>query len=207
MRKINQIGSAEVLEELRGNLTHLRAGAGQHKRGRTLATELHCIGDSRETNRSHEITQALTNLRHELEITEMGEQLCKFRKRIALSCFYDFYEMAQKNPSSCLVLDPLKAKEIRMISVDGVTRKQAPRQASVVLSRIVDLMFPSTVHVDKNDMIARDEAHQALKQRDRKAAVQKVGDWRKIGKPWSAIIREFGEGALLLLPKSLSDEK
>ena len=100
-----------------------RADAGQQTLGQTHATEVLCIGDSLEMNRSHEITQALTKLRHELEVTELGEQLFKFCKRIALSHFYDFYEMAQKDPSSYLVLDSLKTKETRNSSTDGVTRK------------------------------------------------------------------------------------
>jgi len=41
----------------------------------------------------------------------------------------------------------------------------------------------------------------------RAAAVKKIQDWRRNGKPWSAMVKRFGKGVLLLLPKSLSDEK
>ena len=41
----------------------------------------------------------------------------------------------------------------------------------------------------------------------RTVAVKKFQDWRRNGKPWSAMVKRFGRGFLLLLPKSLSDEK
>lgn len=79
--------------------------------------------------------------------------------------------------------------------------------ASLVLNRIVDLMFPDTVLIHEDVVTASEEAQRTLTERYRKAAVQKVGDWRKNGKPWSAMIKRFGQGVLLLLPKCLSDEK
>lgn len=97
--KISRVGSVEVLEELRGNLFRLRAGARRKPLTPNHETRVLCARDSLETHRSDDVARALSNLRDELEVAEMGEQLCRFRKRVALSRFYDFYEMAQENPS------------------------------------------------------------------------------------------------------------
>ena len=147
-----------------------------------------------EARRSHDVARALSNLRDELEVTELGEQLCRFRKRIALSRFYDFYDKAQANPSAFLPQDPRTVRETSILSSNNGTLKQAPRLSSVVLSHIVDLMFPNTVPTHEEVMTASDEAQRTLTERQRKTAARKVEDWRKIGKPWSAMIRRFGEG-------------
>ena len=43
--------------------------------------------------RSFLAARALSILRVELEVTDIGEQLYRFRKRIALSRFFDLYEL------------------------------------------------------------------------------------------------------------------
>lgn len=205
--KINRVGSVEVLEELRGDLFRLCAGARQKPLTPNHETRVLCVRDSLKTHRSDEVARALSNLRDELEVAEMGEQLCRFRKRVALSRFYDFYDMAQENPSHFLSRDHLVRRDTRRSLAHNTTRRQTPRMASLVLDRIVDMMFPDTV-LDHEDVVtASKEAQRTLTERYRKAAVQKFGDWRKNGKPWSAMIRRFGQGVLLLLPECLSDEK
>lgn len=97
--KISRVGSVELLEELRGNLFCLRAGVRRKPLTPNHETRALCIRDSFEEHRSGEVARVLSNLRDELEVAEMGEQLCRFRKRVALSRFYDFYEMAQEYPS------------------------------------------------------------------------------------------------------------
>ena len=207
VNKINRVGSVEVLEELKGNLSRLRAGAHQKPLTPNHETRVLCVRNSLETHRSNEVTRALSNLRAELEVAEMGEQLCRFRKRVALSRFYDFYEMAQENPTRLLSQDHVAIRKMGRSSADNTTRRPAPRKASLVLNRIVDLMFPDTI-LDYEDVgRASKEAQRTLTKRYRRAAVQKVGDWRKNGKPWSVMIKRFGQGVLLLLPKCLSDEK
>ena len=207
VNKINCVGSVEVLEGLKGNLSRLRAGALQKPLNPNHETRVLCVRNSLETHRSNEVARALSNLRAELEVAEMGEQLCRFRKRVALSRFYDFYAMAQENPTRFLSQDHGANRKVGRSSADNTTRGQAPRKASLVMSRIVDLMFPDTILDHEAAVSASTEAQRTLTERCRKAAVQKVGDWRKNGKPWSVMIRRFGQGVLLLLPKCLSDEK
>lgn len=133
----------------------------------------------------------------------MGEQLYRFRKRIALSRFFDLYELLQANPCLILPRDPETMGE----SSPDVTSKQAPRLSSQVLNRVANLMFLNTAHVKESIATAGGAAGRVHEERHRKAAMKKIQDWRRNGKPWSAMIRRFGTGVLLLLPKNLSDEK
>ena len=88
-----------------------------------------------------------------------------------------------------------------------VTSKQAPRLSSQVLNRVANLMFLNTAHMKESIVTAGGVAGRVHEERHRKAAIKKIQDWRRNGKPWSVIIRRFGIGVLLLLPKNLSDEK
>ena len=92
-------------------------------------------------------------------------------------------------------------------SSPDVTSKQAPRLSSQVLNRVANLMFLNTAHVKESIVTAGGAAGRVHEERHRKAAMKKIQDWRRNGKPWSAMIRRFGTGVLLLLPKNLSDEK
>ena len=83
----------------------------------------------------------------------------------------------------------------------------APRLDSRVLNRIIDLIFPTTAHTNETVTAAGEEARRVYEKTQREAAAKKIQDWRRLGKPWSAMMKRFGEGVLLLLPKSLSDEK
>ena len=68
-------------------------------------------------------------------------------------------------------------------------------------------MFPYTAYRNEAATSAGPrsrEMHEKLLQRA--AAVKKVQGWRWGGKRWSAIVKRFGKGILLLLPKSLPDE-
>lgn len=114
--------------------------------------------------------------------TTRPEKLCRFRKRVALSRFYDFYGMAQKNPTRFLSRDNLAIRERKRSSADSTTRKHTLRKASLVLSRIVDLRFPDTI-LDHGDVSsAGKQAQSTLTGRYRKVAVQQVRDWRQNGK-------------------------
>lgn len=116
------------------------------------------VGDSLETRRLYKVARALSSLRNELEDTEMGEQICRFHKRIALSRFYDFYEMAKEHPSCLLAQGPSMIEGTNRPSADDPIRKQAPRLASVVLNRIVDLMFSNTVLTSKDAITTSKDA-------------------------------------------------
>ena len=83
--KLSLIGSAEVLRDLKYTLFRLRSYPCQvslvpYRRIETLPTS--AIND---TLRLLQTAQILSTLRNELEVTEIGEQICKFRKRLALS--------------------------------------------------------------------------------------------------------------------------
>ena len=155
-----------------------------------------------DISRSFLAARALSILRVELEVTEMGEQLYRFRKWIALSRFFDLYELLQANPCLILPRDPEPMGE----SSPDITLKQAPRLSSQVLNRVANLMFLNTAHMKESIATAGGAAGLVHEERHRKAAMKKIQDWRRNGKPWSAMIRRFGTGVLLLLPKNLSDE-
>lgn len=91
-------------------------------------------------------------------------------------------------------------------SSPDITLKQAPRLSSQVLNRVANLMFLNTAHMKESIATAGGAAGLVHEERHRKAAMKKIQDWRRNGKPWSAMIRRFGTGVLLLLPKNLSDE-
>jgi len=69
-----------------------------------------------------------------------------------------------------------------------------------IQNSFVDLLFPETVTTCRS-LTTEDKAKQELQ---RKAAVQKIQNWWKCGKPWS---KRFGKGILLMLPKDISDVK
>lgn len=75
--KVSRIGSVEVLKDLRETLFRLRTHPG---RGSLSSNDMTAAPD---TSRSLLAARALSMLRVELEVTEMGEQLHRFRKRIA----------------------------------------------------------------------------------------------------------------------------
>jgi len=73
----------------------------------------------------------------------------------------------------------------------------------LVQNRVVDLIFPGTIlsedHVDTEE----GRVEQAQRAVRRETASQKVKNWRANGKPWSALIKPFDWGILLLLPTDL----
>ncbi|KAI4198215.1 MAG: hypothetical protein LQ346_002819 [Caloplaca aetnensis] len=209
--KLGLIASVEVLRDLKHTLFRLRSYSCQvslvpNRRIDTLCTSASnntlCTSASNNTLRSLQTAQILSMLRNELEGTEIGEQMCRFRKRLALSQFFDLYEFAQNNPLSFLHEDP---KTMQTPS-RHTSSKQAPRQNSRVLNRIVDLMFPYTAYRSEAMVPAGSKSRQMHEEVQRTAAVKKIQDWRRSGKHWSAIVKRFGQGILLLLPKSLPDE-
>ena len=202
LAKLSLIGSAEVLRDLKHTLFLSRSHPCQvslvpHRRIEALPTSA-----SNDTLRSLQTAQILSMLRNELEVTQIGEQMCRFRKRLALSQFFDVYEFAQKNPSSVLQED----SKTRQGTSDYTTSKQAPRQSSQVLNRVTDLMFPYTAFRSEVTIPAGPTSRQMHEKLQRAAAVKKIQDWRWSGKHWSAIVKRFGQGILLLLPKSMPDE-
>lgn len=169
--KINRVGSVKVLEELRGDLFRLRAGARQKPLTPNYETRVLCVRDSLKTHRSDEVARALSNIRDELEVAEIGEQLYRFRKRVALSYFYDFYEIAQENPSHFLSRDYLARRDTKRSLAYNIIRRQTPRIASLVLNRIVDMIFSDTVLKYEDVATASKEAQRTVTKRYRKAAV------------------------------------
>ncbi len=142
----------------------------------------------------------LTMLRNELELSEIREQLHKFRKRLAQSRFLDIYLLAQKHPEPFLqaTAEPTEGPSRNGMSKQGFGMK------SPVLNRIVDSMVPDTAPTDEDTVAAEGSFGQIQWRRQRRAGVTKVSDWRRNSKPWYAMVQRFGKGILLLLPKSLS---
>ena len=103
--KLSLIGSAEVLRDLKYTLFRLRSHPSEGSLISTHRIDTICTSDLHNTLRSFQTAQVFLMLRNELEVTEIGEQIYKFRKRLALSRFFDLYDMAQKNPSSFLEED------------------------------------------------------------------------------------------------------
>ena len=120
-------------------------------------------------------------LRNELEVTEIGEQLYRYRKRLALSQFFDLYEFAQKNPLFFLQED----SEAIPKSSRNVTSKHGPRRDSRVLSRIVDLMFPNTAHTNETTVAAGKESRRMPEEGQRAAAVKKNS---RLEEEWEALV-------------------
>jgi hypothetical protein len=152
-------------------------------------------------------------LRTELEMSSAGEQLYKLRRRVALAQFFDVYTRAQADPHAFLY--PEQNKELLKSSARARKRKRPSpkgakkygnRLSTLVHNRIVDLMYPSLVLSDEN-LESEARAKQAEKVSEREAASQKVKNWRANAKPWSALIKRFDWGILLLLPTDFLDQK
>jgi hypothetical protein len=150
-------------------------------------------------------------LRQELEMSSVGEQLYRLRRRVALAQFYNNYTNAQADPHGFLY--PNQNEELSMKYLTATrkrkrgAKKHGNRLATLVHNRIVDLMFPSLVLSDKDIESEEAEAMGEERVQKRKAASQKVKNWRANGRPWSALVKRFDWGILLLLPTDLSDQK
>jgi hypothetical protein len=155
-------------------------------------------------------------LRDELEMSSAGEQLYRLRRRVALVQFYNDYTCAQADPHAFLYREQNKefsvesstaTRKRKRASSAYVTTRRGNKLSSSVHNCIVDLMFPSLVigdeHIESEEIRAKREE----KVRKRKAASQKVKNWRANGKPWSALVKRFTWGILLLLPTDLLDQK
>jgi len=150
-------------------------------------------------------------LRQELEMSSVGEQLYRLRRRVALAQFYNDYTNAQADPHGFLY--PNQNEELSMQYLTATrkrkrgAKKHGNRLATLVHNRIVDLMFPSLVLSDKDIESEGAEAVGEERVQKRKVASQKVKNWRANGRPWSALVKRFDWGILLLLPTDLSDQK
>ena len=139
VNQVSCIASVEDLKDSRETLLRLRAHPTQ---GLLIPNNTTA---ALTTSYSLQAIRALSILRDELEVSEMAEQLHRFRKRTALSGFFDFYELAQANPSLIIDRGPEPIGE----SSPDIASKQAPRLTSRVLDRIADLMFLDGRRSDK----------------------------------------------------------
>ena len=85
--RVSRTGGIEVLKELRETLFRLRAHSGRGLQDPSPKTATLCNRGPLDTSRSFQVAHTLSLLRVELEVTEVGEQLCRFCRRIALSAF------------------------------------------------------------------------------------------------------------------------
>lgn len=125
LSQVNRIGDVEVLQELRHTFVRLPTLAGQ--KSSTLTHEDRALSSrsSPNTPRLFQLSQVLSSFREELEVSEVGEQLCRFRKKIALSRFYDFYVKAQECPHYFLSQKPDMMRNKRGRSSRYVVCKRA----------------------------------------------------------------------------------
>jgi len=148
-------------------------------------TSIHYAGPAFDMPPLLHTAQMLSMLRNELEIAEIGEQLYRIRKRLAQSWFVEFNQVAQKHPEPFLQVISERAE----VTSRNVMSKQASRSNSRVLNRGVDLMFANTAHTDEDTVPAERSSGQMQRQRQKAAAVKRVQDWRRNGKPRSAMIQ------------------
>ena len=118
-------------------------------------------------------------LRNDLDASEIGEQLFRFRKRLAQSQFFEFYKLAQKHPSLFLQANPKTTGTLSR----NMMSKQASRPNLRVFYHIVDLMFPDTAYADEAVVTAEGSFGQMQRKRQRDQAAKNVQDWRRNGKP------------------------
>ena len=123
--KLSLIGGVEVLRDLRHTLLHLSPHSSHNSLVPNQDTGLPSTSGPLDKLLSLRSTQVLSILRTELEASEAGEQLHRFRKRIALSSFFEFYEGAQDNALSFLHRD-LTMRELS----HNITSNQSPRLKS-----------------------------------------------------------------------------
>ncbi len=67
-------------------------------------------------------------------------------------------------------------------------------------------MFPYTAYRNEATGPAGPKSRQIHEEVQRTAAIKKIQDWRRSRKYWSTIVKRFGKGILLLLPKSLPNK-
>jgi hypothetical protein len=155
--------------------------------------------------------RALQDLKQELVIPDAGEQLFMLRKRVALARFYDVYTNAQANPHTflsrgrdeVLLVETLTATGKRKRkSSSGVSAGRRDRLSTLVQNRIIDVMFPDTLIEDANVDSEEETADRAERAVKRKAAGQKLQNWRANGKPLSALINRFGWESCYCCPRT-----
>ena len=155
--KLSLIGSVEVLGDLRHTLFCSRSQSSHSSLVPNQDPGLPSASGLLDELPSLRSTQVLSILMTELEVIEVGVQLHRFRKRIALSNFFEFYEAAQANALSFLHGD-LTMRELSHNSPSN----QPPRQQSRVLNRIVDLVFPNTAQTELDTVTAGGEIGQPI---------------------------------------------
>lgn len=98
--KLSLIGGVEVLGDLRHTLLHLRSHSSHSSLVPNQDMGVPSTSGPLDKLLSLRSTHVFSILRIELEAIEVGEQLHRFRKRIAPSNFFEFYEGAQANALS-----------------------------------------------------------------------------------------------------------
>jgi len=90
--KLGLIDGIEVIRDLRQTLFRLYSRSSQDLLIPSCITSIPYVGAVFDTPLLLQITQVLSILRNELELTEIGEQLYRSRRRLAQSRFFELYE-------------------------------------------------------------------------------------------------------------------
>ena len=142
--KLCLIGGVEVLRDLKQTLSLLRSYRSQDQLILRRMTDAPSISASFDMLSLYRTFQIVSILRNELDVVRIGEQLYRFRKRLAQSRFFEFYQIAQNYPELFLKT----SLETTGKGYQSTTSSQVSRLRSRVLNRIVDLTFPDIVYTD-----------------------------------------------------------
>jgi hypothetical protein len=209
--KIDRIGGIDVLEELKDTISDLRL----HTCPLPAVVQESALVKPKRLRNGPSLGHKLLLLKEELELTELSEQIYRLRKRLALAEFFTTYSAAQAQAQAqarsgpngedggCVSNKPARKRRRRNRSSQYTPAARKDRVATSVQNRFVDLLFSETANTGAS-LTTEDKEKWKLQ---RKSAVQKIQNWRKRGNPWAMLIKQFGKGILLILPKDISDEK
>lgn len=175
VRKLGLIGCIDALRDLRYTLAHLRSHCSQGLLVASCVIGTPSISASSDRLLPLRTAQIFSMLRNDLDASEIGEQLFRFRKRLAQSQFFEFYKLAQKHPSLFLQANPETTGTLSR----NMMSKQASRPNLRVFNHIVDLMFPDTAYADRTVVTAEGSFGQMQRKRQRDQAAKNVQDWRR----------------------------
>ena len=163
VRKLGLIGGIGGLRDLRYELTHLHSHRSQDLHIASSVIGTPSISASSDRLLPLQTAQIFSMLRNMLDASEIGEQLFRFRKRLAQSQFFELYKLAQKHPSLFLQANPETTGTLSR----NIMSKQASRPKSRVFNRIVDLMFPDTAYADEKVVTTEGSFGQMQQERQR----------------------------------------
>jgi len=202
--KVDRIGGGEAILNLKHFLQDLRNGLPPQWQHGTQSTDQ----PPDQIEDTSPLACKLQALKTAIEINEANEYRLKCVRRYNLAQLVREYFKAQadmEDRAECLRVCSLTRSKRRRVA-EKVTGKPAKRLASSVLACFVDNLFPETVDSDRPG--ATDK-----KKKNRKEAVQRFNNWKRLGKPWlersvgHALVIPGPETSPLLGPKQAASRR